>query len=272
MTRLERALVAVVVLVLSVTGAAAQPDATEGAATFLSTLQRNLLRDDRPAVAAMIHYPITVRSGTLRIPFQNVSELIEGYDLVFTPGLKDAVAQTTMPGQPSRGRFTAGINPQGLLIGNGVILAEPADGGYKITRIALVLEPAAAGTATPSAPLPGATPKSSRSTPQRITIGGRARMGQASGSLEPNETRSYLVWAGQGQMFDVRVDGVRGREIIVRVYNAKTGAPVDARAAEGLRRWAGRVAIASDYRIEVVRTTPANDEPAPRYVLVVTVQ
>jgi hypothetical protein len=96
-------------------------------------------------------------------------------------------------------------------------------------------------------------------------------MAQAIGTLAAGEARSYVVWGGQGQMLDVRVDGVRGREIIVRVVNARTGTPVDARAGEGVRRWAGRLSAAADYRIDLTRGAPSR-EPAPRYALVVTVK
>lgn len=247
-----------------------QTEDTRAAATFLADLQRHVARNDRAAVAAMIQFPINVRGGSIQIPFQNAAEFIKGYDLVFTAALKEAVAQTKMPGDTRKARFTLGINAQGVLIGNGVIYAEASGGSYTITRIALVVDSSPGSTNQPAASAPAAASKASGATPQRLTPGGRTRMAQGSGTLERGAMRSYVVFAGQGQMLDVRLDGVRGREIVVKVFNAKTRAPVDARAGEGVRRWTGRVAASSDYRIDVVHTSTASE--ALRYLLLVTVQ
>ena len=91
---------------------------------------------------------------------------------------------------------------------------------------------------------------------------GRLRMAQATGTLAAGETRSYVVWGGQGQLLDVRVDGVRGREILLRVVNARTGAPVDARAGEGVRRWSGRLPAGADYRVDLKRGEPGRERCA----------
>ena len=59
---------------------------------FVRELQRNLARDDRPAIAARVRYPLTVFVGGVRIPISSAAALIEQYDIVFTPALKAAIA------------------------------------------------------------------------------------------------------------------------------------------------------------------------------------
>jgi hypothetical protein len=250
-------------------------DDARAASAFLAALQNAVRRDDRTAVAAMIQYPILVNTGTLRIPFAEPAALAERYDLIFSPALKAAIAASAFaaPGQ-QRSPTTTVTSETAMTIAGGYIGAEKIEGVFRITRISLpppdgaAASPGPASSVAPNSPAKGAAP---RRGAERLTVRGRLRMAQATGTLAAGETRSYIVWGGQGQLLDVRVDGVRGREILLRVVNARTGAPVDARAGEGVRRWSGRLSAGADYRIELKRGEPDPDR-APQYALVVTVK
>ena len=52
-------------------------------ASFLGDLRRAVARDDRPAVATMVRYPLVVMAGDIRIPFANAAALVQSYDVVF---------------------------------------------------------------------------------------------------------------------------------------------------------------------------------------------
>jgi hypothetical protein len=81
----------------------------------------------------------------------------------------------------------------------------------------------------------------------------------------------YLVSAAKNRLLEVRINGVTGRETVARIFNAKTRAPIDARAGEGVRTWIGRLPEDGSYRIEVVRLAPG---AAPRldYLMIVTLR
>ncbi len=67
------------------------PTQDEAAArAFLADVQRLVARDDRSAVAALIRYPILIASGTVQIPVADAAALVERYDVVFSPALRDA--------------------------------------------------------------------------------------------------------------------------------------------------------------------------------------
>jgi hypothetical protein len=250
-------------------------DDLRAAHAFLAALKVAVGRDDRRAVAAMVQYPIVASTGTLRIPFGDAAALIDRYDLIFSPEMKAGIAGSafTVPGQPPS-RSTAVTSATAMAIAGGYINAEKIDGVFRITRISLPAPGGAAGLAGPTDSAPAVTPGTrgaARRGPERLTVRGRLHMAQATGTLSAGQTRAYVVWAGQGQLLEARVDGVRGREILLGIVNARTGTPFDARASEGVRRWSGRVPAAADYRIELKRGESGRD-PAPRYALVVTVK
>jgi len=223
----------------------------------------------------MVRYPILINTGTLRMPFADSAALIERYDLIFSPALKAAIAASAFApaGQPPS-RSTAVASETAMTLAGGYISAEKDGAVFRITRITL---PAAGGASDPAgpagslSPLTPGTRATSRRGPERLTVRGRLHMAQAAGTLSAGETRSYLVWGGQGQLLDARVDGVRGREILLRIINTKTESPLDVRAGEGVRRWSGRLPAGADYRIELKRGEPGGAPPS-QYVLVVTVK
>ena len=57
-------------------------------------------------------------------------------------------------------------------------------------------------------------------------------------------------------------------QLKLKQTDAKTGKPLDAKAAAGARTWSGRVPESADYRIDVTRVAQQGGELLP-YVLVV---
>jgi hypothetical protein len=208
---------------------------------LLTELQRAISRDDRQAVAALIQYPITVATAGLRIPIRDASALVESYDAVFTPELKAAIRD-------------------GSAIRGGLIQVATAQGVAKITGIS---GPSGSRTADGAAMLSRTPPRG----PRRVTFG-LVEVAQLSGSLAPGRSEAFVVSVEKGRLLEARIDGIRGRDVVLRVRDAKTGKPPDAKAAAGARTWIGRVPESADYRIDVTRVTQAGGELLP-YVLVV---
>jgi hypothetical protein len=121
---------------------------------FVGELQRNLARDDRQAIAARVRYPLTVSVGGVRIPISNAAALIEHYDLVFTPALKEVITDARRAGRSGGTALT--ITPGYASIGNDAVRIEPIDDALTITRITVPLAAA------------GASDAASRRFPRRI--------------------------------------------------------------------------------------------------------
>ena len=199
---------------------------------LLSDLQQAVARDDREAVAALIRYPIVVTAGEVRIPIANAAALVDGYDAVFTPELKEAIRS-------------------GTAVRDRLIRVSDGPGAARIAAITLPAARAASGD------------------PARVVPGSTARPAQLSGALEPGGTDVYVAYVDKGRLLDVRILRVRGRDVVLRVLHGKTGAPVGSQPAAGSRVWIGRVPESADYAIEVRRTARGADAALP-YVLVVT--
>jgi hypothetical protein len=237
--------------------AAAPPDA--GAVTpFLTDLRRAINADDRSAVASLVQFPLVVLAGDLRIPIADRAALLQSYDVVFSPALKNAIAQAELPAagraEPAA-RVT--ISETFVTIGSDLMRLQIVGGALKIVRI--------------REPLTGAAVKSgghAEREPTRLTL--RIGRTQMSGTLAPNDHDVYIVTATKNQLIDARITGVTGRDIIVRVANAQTHAPVDARARDGVRTWTGRVPDDGEYEIDVVRL--AAGEARLSYVLAISMR
>lgn len=243
------------VLLLFVLAAAsttsAQSPAVDKASAFLAELQRAAARNDRQAIAALVRFPITVDVGAgLRVPIADAQAFAQQYDAVVTPALRDTIAGASLkPGA----RVRVSVSGEQLVIGTNVVVAIAAGGTFKI--VSMTVPPPTAGGRS--------------SGPRRISVRAGPDPTQLSGSLAGNATDAYLIRAAKGQLIEVRITGVQGRDIVARVVDA-SGAPVDARAGEGVRAWSGRVAADGDYRIDVSRTTAGSD--ALPYMLSVRVR
>lgn len=229
----------------------AQSPADDKASAFLTELQRAAARNDRQAMAALLRFPITVDVGAgLRVPIADPKAFAQQYDAVVTPALRDTIAGASLkPG--ARVRVT--VSSDQLVIGTNVVVASAAGGTFKIVSMAVPPPKAGGGSSAPRRISPRAGPDPT----------------QLSGALAGNATDGYLIRAAKGQLIEVRITGVQGRDIVARVVDS-SGAPVDARAAQGARAWSGRVTTDGDYRIDVSRTTAGSD--ALPYMLSVRVR
>ena len=232
-------------------------------ALFLRELQRDVARDDRAAISALIQYPLTVFAGGVRIPISDAATLLQNYDVVFSPALKTLISQATMP---ARGRSASApsvtVTADIVTIGVDTVRIEPVGGALKITRITVPLAASSAGTAA------GVTRSAGRE-PQRLVLG--VGQIQRAGALARGERDAYLLSATKNQLLEVRINGVSRRDIVSRIISIKSGAPIDSRAHDGVRTWIGRIPEDGDYRIDVVRLAPGGAPRLP-YVIVVSMR
>ncbi|MFM0644255.1 hypothetical protein PQR14_07970 [Paraburkholderia bryophila] len=80
---------------------------------FFDQLQQAVARADKPAVAGMVKYPITVALHGKKVTLRTKRDLVAHYDAIFTPKLVDLVAHQTYATLFSR--------DQGVMIGGGEI-------------------------------------------------------------------------------------------------------------------------------------------------------
>jgi len=225
---------------------ALMPDAPAGAwraqdeevAAFAKAFATACARRDRPAVASMIRFPIVVDVSGSRIPFQNAAELFERFDLVMTPDLCRSISAAA-----------ARVTPEGATLGKNLVELRRVNGTLKATAMSVTLTPAGA-TARSADALPNGD------IPLSVRVGPRPT--QRSGTLEAGGSDAYLIRASAQQLVEIRIEGVPGRDVVARLVDARSNTPVDARADQGVRVWAGRVA-AGEYRIQVVRRSAGPD-------------
>lgn len=235
---------------------ATQGTSDRDADALLGTLRRAAARDDRAGVAALVQFPITVLVGGLRVPIRDAAEFVAQYDVLLTPLLKDVIA-----------RGPVGTTDGGLTIGSYVTIRS-IGGVWKITNLTVPRTPESASAGPPRAPdIPARPAAPPRRQPRRLLFRAGQPTIQVAGTLARGATESYVTWAAKNRLLEVRVDGVRGREVVARIVDAKTGAALDARSRDGVRAWAGRVPAAADYRIDVVRVAGEDDLLAYRLAL-----
>jgi hypothetical protein len=217
------------------------------AAAFLRRLQQAVARDDRAAIASMIRYPLTVFAGGVRIPVTDADDLVRSYEAVFSPALKIVIRDAAFvpPGRATPAN-AASIAGDRMTIGANAIEIQPIGGRLLITEIHAPLPAASSGSVAG----PGGTTRRAR-TRRRISIGfGRI---EHMGQLGLHEREAFVLAARRNQALDIRLTGVSGRDVVVEILNARTRAPIDAKARGGVRVWVGRIPEDGDYDIEVVR-------------------
>jgi hypothetical protein len=207
---------------------------------LLTQLQHAIARDDRRAVAALVQYPMIITTAGVRIPIRDAESLLESFDAVFTPDLKTAIRD-------------------GSAIREELIQVTSVQGVVKITRISAPSRPRSDGAAT--------SPPATRRSARRVTFS-IVESAQLSGSLSARGSEAFVVHVEKGRVLEARIDRVQGRDIVLKIVDAKTGKPLDAKAAAGARVWIGSVPASADYRIDVTRLAPAGGQLLP-YVLVV---
>jgi hypothetical protein len=207
---------------------------------LLTQLQRAIGRNDRQAVAALIQYPMIVTTAGVRISIRDAASLVESYDAVFTPDLEAAIRN----GSAIRDQLIHITSVQGVV------------------KIASISTPSPSRTDTAATP-----PPATRRGPRRVTFS-MVEVAQLSGSLSPGRSDAFVVYVEKGRLLEARIDRVAGRDIVLKVLDAKTGKPLDTKAAAGARVWIGRVPESADYRIDVTRLAEKGGQLLP-YVLVV---
>jgi hypothetical protein len=204
-------------------------------AQFVAGLRRAVAANDRRAVAGMVRYPIEVSAGGLQIPVPDAATFVQLYDSAFGPAVRQAVM----------GARVATDARAPLTLGGSLTISETA-GGFRITGIKVLTGPQ---SKPPGEPIE-----------RHLTF----RVGQptqVSGTLEPGGTDRYVFYAVRGAYVEARLSGVPGKTVLMRLLDAKTSTPVDARANAGTRVWTGRVSADGSYRIEVVRQPESGNEP-----------
>jgi hypothetical protein len=214
-------------------------------AQFVASLQQAVARNDRNTVAGMVRYPIEVQAGGLQIPVSDASSFVKIYDSVMSQAVRQAVTGARV-GPDATAPVTLG----------GAVTIGAAQGGYRITGIKV---PA------------GATSKPPGEMIERQLSFRVGQPTQVSGTLEAGGTDRFILYAARGAYLDIRLSGVPGRSVLVRLLDAGSGKPVDARADTGTRVWTGRVGAEGNYRIEVVRQADSGKEPLI-YTMAVTMK
>jgi hypothetical protein len=209
---------------------------------LMAELQRAVAGNDRQAVAALVQYPITITTAGVRIPIPDAATLVQTYDAVFTAELKAAIADRSA-------------------VRTGLIRIVAVNGVFKITNLAPPFRASTAGDGRPATPAPPPGPR-------RLTFATVQQVAQFAGSVSAGNPDTFVAFVEKGRLLEARIDRVRGVDVVLKVADAKTGKPVDAKAGEGARTWIGRVPESADYRIDVTRTPQASGQTLP-YMLVV---
>jgi hypothetical protein len=216
---------------------------------FLVQLQRAVAADDRNAVTAMMRYPITISIGGLRVPFADPTGVLDRYDDIFNPPLREAIARASVESYRATG-----------------IAIELTGGRARMTSI-VVPDYTSRVDASGAAPDDASRSAGARQQePRRIAIRVGPRPTQISGTLVPDSTDTFIVHLPKGTLASVRLERVPVGAAVIRVVHARTGAPLSARAAADARFVSGRPSEDGDYRVEVRRIASTDEEHLP-YVL-----
>lgn len=79
----------------------------------LERLQAAVARADRPGVAALVRYPLEVRTGTQALQVENAKAFVAHYDVVVTPAVAKAIAAQ---------RYAAlFVSQDGVMLGSGEV-------------------------------------------------------------------------------------------------------------------------------------------------------
>ena len=248
---MRHAWAAFLVLVCVITTGAQSRVAVDGAADpqqvtrFLGELKAAVQHDDRARVASLIQYPITVAIAGLRVPVSNSATLIQQYDAIFTPDMRDAILHD----DPT----ALDLKVIGGTVRVSALRAPPRENGSSADDN--------------RAERPTGSTTAHRDQPRRLMVHVGARPTQFSGNVATGRPDVYVIGASKGQLLEVRLERA-GRGAVVRVTNAKTGTPLNPRVPNGGPAVLGRTETAGDYRIEVHRT--GGEEGSTPYILSIT--
>jgi hypothetical protein len=182
---------------------------------FLADLQAAATRNDRAAIAGMVHYPLKVLASGWIIPVDDRATFIRSFDAFFTDEIRDLIADAAERPRPAK-------LPDVVSLGNGNIRLMRFDGRFKIIGIMV--------------PPPSGKVRGARRGTTVVSLAGGQGTASFSGTLASGEHERYVVRLSRNALLEVRVDGVRGR-VVARVLDAGARTPIDAR---GLTARVGR--------------------------------
>ncbi len=214
-------------------------------AQFVASFQQAVSRNERNAVAGMVRYPIEVLAGGLQIPVTDASSFVKIYDSVMSQAVRQAVTGAKVDAD-AKAPVTLG----------GAVTISAVPNGFKVTGIKV---PA------------GATSKPPGEMIERQLSFRVGQPTQVSGTLDASGKDRFIFYAVKGAYLDIRLSGVPGRSVLVRLLEAGSDKAVDDRADAGTRAWTGRVGAEGNYRIEVVRQ-PDSGKETLIYTMAVTMK
>jgi hypothetical protein len=235
--------------VFLVTSLAAAQAPSPAAAAFLMQIQQVLRANDRQAMAALIHYPVTATISGVRVLIGDPAAMVDRYDSVFTVTMRETIAMASVP-EPDVRNTTAGL-PGRWVIGADAVQFGPVNGQFRMTAFVVPAARTVTDAVVPShqqtAGFPG------RSEPRRLGVRAGPGPTRVAGSLYADSTDTYVIHVPKGQLLSVRLERVRAGEAVLRVVHVGSGEPLNPSAADEGRFVAGRALDSADYRIDVRR-------------------
>ena len=213
--------------------------------SFFSQLQRASQSNDRNTIARMIRYPITIAVGGLRVPFSDAAALLERYDDIFTPALRDSIARRSPD-----------------------VIVSVIDGQALITAVTV---PPPADSQLPARPPEATSATIRKPETRRVAIRVGPRPTRIPGSLVRNGTDLLVLYLPKGRLAGIRLERVPAGAAVLRVVHAGTGALLEGRVSADRRYVSARPAEGADYRIEVRRISNVDENPLP-YMLSLTLR
>ncbi len=250
-------LVAVVSLMGEATGApqlrrSGRSVALQDERAFAAELKRSLRADDRQAVADLLRYParVFVQHKPYPIFVKDRGSLAEMYDMVFTPHLRCAVAESREPadGEP-RPTYPLLVARGVVSLAGGRIVAERLDGKYRITRLTSFGD-----TST------------RRGRPRPVTFPAGRREVQLGGRVSEDGADAYLVAAREGDRLQATISHFPARSLALRVSRHETAKFLNGVDKQG-NVWSGRLSESGLYLVEVVRRASYCEPPVIAHLL-----
>lgn len=96
---------------------------------FLGALKTAVQKNDRPAIAKLVSYPLRVNGDKKRFTYKSPAALLAAFDTVFTPAVLSVIERTEY-----QGLF---VNIDGIMFGDGEIWCDTVKGAVFIKTVNL---------------------------------------------------------------------------------------------------------------------------------------
>ena len=250
-------LVAVVTLIGEATGASqvrrsGRSSSLQDERAFAAELKRSLRADDRQSVADLLRYParVFVQHKPYPVFVKDRGSLAEMYDMVFTPQLRCAVAESREPVDGEPGPKYPLLVARGVVsLAGGRIVAERLDGKYRITRLTSFGD-----TST------------RRGRPRPVTFSAGRREVQLGGRVPEDGSDAYLVTAREGDRLQATISHFPAGSLALRVSRSGTAKFLSGVGNQG-NVWSGRLSESGVYLVEVVRRASYCEPPVIAHLL-----